>query len=232
MPVGLIVPAAGSGSRFGGAVPKQLRELHGVPVLVHSLRAFAGLVDDIVVPVSADIAYRVAELLTALDLGCPVRTVAGGSTRMRSVAAGLHALDPACDRVLVHDAARPLIRPAIIAACIAALDEHPAAVVAVPCSSTVKRVHQQIVAETVPREDLWLAQTPQGFQRAAGEAAFAAALAGDNECSDDVQVLEQAGHAVAIVPGDADNLKLTTAGDLAIAAALLGAIEPGGSETE
>lgn len=217
----LILPAAGSGTRFGGETPKQLLPLAGIPVLRRSLDAFAGLVDAAVVPVAPAGRAAVADALAGSPV--PVRLVDGGDTRQASVHAALLASDPAHALVLVHDAVRPLVPRSCIEACLGALAAHEAAVVAIPCPDTVKRAAGDTVAATVPRADLWLAQTPQGFRRASGLAAFARAAAEGWECSDDAQVLERAGCAVALVPGDRRNLKLTTRDDLAVAEALLAA---------
>ncbi len=231
MSASLIIPAAGSGSRFGGPRPKQLLDLAGRAVLLRSLDAFAGLVDEAVLAVSADIQAEVAALLARGRLPFPVRLVAGGGTRQASVHAALLATDPAHAVVLVHDAVRPLVPPACIRACLKALETHDAALVAVPCAATVKRCgaargDAALVEATVPRDDLWLAQTPQGFQRRHGLTAFARAAAQDWTCSDDAQVLERAGHTVAVVPGDALNLKLTTPDDWRLAEAILALRSP------
>lgn len=215
--ISLLLPAGGSGTRFGGERPKQLLPLLGLPVIRRSIDAFAGLADECVVAAPAGQEGAVAAACAGAAL--PVRVVAGGATRQASVAAGLAAC--AGDLVLVHDAVRPLVPRACIAACIAALAEADAAVVAVPCAATVKRVADSRVAATVPRAGLWLAQTPQGFRIAAGRAAFARAAAEGWDCTDDAEVLERAGHAVAVVPGDALNLKITTPDDLALAEAIL-----------
>lgn len=216
--ISLLLPAGGSGSRFGGPVPKQLLPLLGVPVIRRSIDAFAGLVDEAVVAGPAD---RLDEIRAACA-GCavPLRVVAGGADRQASVRAAL--LASRGDLVLVHDAVRPLIPRRCIEACIAALAAHPAAVVALACAATVKRAGPgRTVAATVPRADLWLAQTPQGFRRAEGLAAFARAAEAGWACTDDAEVLERSGHAVAIVPGDPANLKITEPGDFAVAEALL-----------
>jgi 2-C-methyl-D-erythritol 4-phosphate cytidylyltransferase len=216
--ISLLLPAGGTGSRFGGAVPKQLLPLLGVPVIRRSIEAFAGLVDEAVIAGPAD---RLEEI-RAVCAGCtvPWRVVAGGADRQASVHAALQASRG--DLLLVHDAVRPLTPRRCIAACIAALATRPAALVAVPCAATVKRATPDgQVAATVPRADLWLAQTPQGFQRSAGLAAFARAAEAGWTCTDDAEVLERAGFAVAIVPGDPCNLKITEPGDFAVAEALL-----------
>jgi len=218
----LVLPAAGNGSRFGGPTAKQLLPLMGIPVLRRSLDAFAGLVVEAIVPTSETLHDDIAAALAGSSI--PVRIIRGGATRQASVHAGVLASDPTCEVILVHDAVRPLVPRACILACLDALTRHAAAVVAIACPDTVKRATpQRTVSETVPRNDLWLAQTPQGFRRTEGLAAFAQALAEGWECSDDAQVLERAGHHVALIAGDRTNLKLTTPDDWAVAEALLSA---------
>jgi len=220
--VSLVIPAAGRGTRFGGPVAKQLLLLRGRAVLLRSLDAFAGQVKEAVLAISADAHDDIAALIATAGLPFPVRLTTGGATRQESVHAGLLASDPTCDLVLVHDAVRPLVPTRCITACIAALAEYVAAVVALPCAATVKRARSDnTVDATVPRDDLWLAQTPQGLRRAEALAAFARAAQERWTCSDDVQVMERAGHRVALVMGDARNLKLTTPDDWAVAEALL-----------
>ena len=220
--VSLVIPAAGRGTRFGGPIPKQLLPLNGRVVLLRSLDAFAGHVDEAVLAIGADAQDEIAALIATAGLPFPVRLTVGGATRQESVHAGLRASDPTCDLVLVHDAVRPLVPSRCITACIAALAGHVAAVVALPCAATVKRARRdQTIDATVPRDDLWLAQTPQGLRRAEALTAFARAVSENWICSDDVQVMEHAGHRVALVLGDARNLKLTTQDDWAVAEALL-----------
>ncbi len=228
MPVSLIIPAAGRGQRFGSPQPKQFLLLAGRMVLARSLAAFAGLVGEAVVAVDADSEAVVAALLKADPPPFTVTLVAGGRTRQDSVHAALRATSAASTQVLVHDAVRPLVPRHCIVSCLAALARTSAALVAVPCSATVKRAgsagdsgQPPMVAETVPRELLWLAQTPQGFQRAAGIAAFARAAAEGWRCSDDAQLLERAGYMVELVMGDACNIKLTTRDDWTLAEALM-----------
>jgi 2-C-methyl-D-erythritol 4-phosphate cytidylyltransferase len=220
--VSLVIPAAGRGTRFGGPVPKQLLLLKGRAVLLRTLDAFAGLVHDAVLAISADAHDEITALIASATLPFPVRLTTGGTTRQDSVHAGILASDPTCPLVLVHDAVRPLVPRGCITACIAALADHVAAVVALPCAATVKRARaDHTVDATIPRDDLWLAQTPQGLRRSEAIAAFARACAEGWSCSDDAQVMERAGHRVALVPGDARNLKLTTPDDWAVAEALV-----------
>ena len=221
--ISLVIPAAGNGTRFGGPIPKQLLPLKGRAVFLRSLDAFAGHVDEAVLAVSADMRADIEALLKNADLPFPVRLTAGGATRQASVYAGLLASDPSCDAILVHDAVRPLVPAPCIAACIAALREYVTAVVALPCAATVKRARSDgTVDTTVARDDLWLAQTPQGLRRAEALAAFKRAVVEGWLCSDDAQVMERAGHRVALIMGDARNLKLTTPDDWAVAEALMG----------
>ncbi len=217
----LVIPAAGTGSRFGAGMPKQFLALGGEPILLRTLQAFAGAIDHAVLAVSDEWRTEVAAI--AVRAPFPCRLVAGGATRQASVHAGLRATDPACDLVLVHDAVRPLVPRRCIDACLDALGSHPAAVVGVPCAATIKRVTDTgipLVETTVPREHLWLAQTPQGFRRDVGLAAFDAAELGGIQGTDDVQLIEQLGLSVALVPGDAANLKITTPDDLLVAEAV------------
>ena len=230
--VALVIPAAGRGLRFSAAIsessgaddspdrPKQFLDLGGRPVLAWSLAAFAGLIDGAWLAV--DDAWRSEVEAIAAHAPFPCTVVRGGDTRQASVHAALLAIDPAYDRVLVHDAVRPLVPRSCIAACLAALDNHPAAVVATPCAATIKRAAADgTVASTVPRDGLWLAQTPQGFLREVGLIAYAAAARDGISGTDDVQLFERRGLRVALVPGDARNFKVTTPDDLELARAVV-----------
>jgi 2-C-methyl-D-erythritol 4-phosphate cytidylyltransferase len=219
MTASLIIPAAGRGTRLGSGIPKQLLELHGRSVLAWSLAAFAGLVDEAVVAIGDDMRITVDEIVAQARLPFPVHLVAGGTTRQRSVHAALQRASGST--ILVHDSVRPLVPRVCIQACLTAVAAGGAAVVAVPCAATVKRTLAGTVVETVPREDLWLAQTPQGFLRDLGLQAFARAEREGWSCSDDAQVLERAGARVAVIPGDTRNLKITTMDDWAMAVALM-----------
>lgn len=207
-----LLMAAGSGSRFGAPRPKQFSTLAGRPVIRHAAEALLreGAADAIL-PVCAP--EMMAEVMAALD-GLPcLAPVAGGATRQASVRAGLESLagDPPAV-VLVHDAARPVVPPGTIAALMAALEAHPGAIPAQPVSDTLKRGEAGLIRETVPRAGLFRAQTPQAFRFAPLLAAHRGALA---EATDDAQLLEAAGLAVALVPGHESNVKITWPEDLA-----------------
>ena len=202
-----ILVAAGSGSRFGADTPKQFLVLAGKPVLRHAAEALAAhvvLLQPVGDPEPIDVA------LAGLD---HLPTVPGGATRQDSVRAGLEALAPhAPDIVLVHDAARPFIPPGTVAALLAALQQVAGAIPALPVADTLKRVRQGIITETVPRDGLYRAQTPQAFRFQALLDAHRTAPPG---ATDDAALLEAVGASVAIVPGAEDNIKLTYPEDLA-----------------
>ncbi|MSP81625.1 MAG: bifunctional 2-C-methyl-D-erythritol 4-phosphate cytidylyltransferase/2-C-methyl-D-erythritol 2,4-cyclodiphosphate synthase [Alphaproteobacteria bacterium] len=215
-----LVVAAGRGTRFGGDVPKQYQVLAGRSVLGHSLAAFAGHpgIRGVRAVIHGDDRERYADTARGLAVLDPVE---GGATRQESVRRGLESLAPLTpDRVLIHDAARPCVGPATIAAVIAALDAAVGAVPALPVSDALMRGAGDRITTSVDRGGLWRAQTPQGFRFDAILAAHRAATGTDH--ADDVGVAQAAGHDVAIVPGDEDNLKVTAAGDLARAARVLG----------
>jgi 2-C-methyl-D-erythritol 4-phosphate cytidylyltransferase len=223
--VGVIIVAAGRGSRVGGT-PKQFRELAGVPVLLRALRPFASHPDVActVIALPAEAAAEPPGWLGPLA-GQRLRLVAGGAERGDSVRAGLAALPSDCAIVLVHDGARPLVSPDTITAVIALARQGVGAVAAVPLGDTLKLVSDEqapnTVARTIPRSGLWRAQTPQGFPRALLERAAAAALADGVRGTDDAELVERIGGVVRVVPDRASNLKLTTADDFALAGALL-----------
>ncbi len=218
--VALIV-AGGSGQRFGAERPKQYLDLLGAPILRRTVLAFLRHPQISGVRVVIDPAWRALydRAVAGLDLPEPVN---GGATRQDSVRNGLEALaadSPAPARVLIHDAARPLTDPATITAVIAALDEGPGAIAAVPVADTLKRGADGLVDTTVERTGLWRAQTPQGFRfDAILHAHRAAAGLG---LTDDAAVAEQAGLPVRLIPATEDNFKVTTPDDLTRAARVL-----------
>lgn len=207
-----ILVAAGRGTRMGGGLAKQWRPLAGRMVAAHAAAAFRaagiGRILLVIQPEDAGLAQA---------LGLP--WVAGGASRTESVRAGLAALaaDPP-GAVLIHDAARPCVSPALIARVLAALAATPGAAPALALADALWRGADGQVAGTQDRTGLYRAQTPQGFRYADLAAAYAA-FAG--EAADDVAVARAAGLAVAIVPGDEDNLKLTWPEDFARAQAIL-----------
>ena len=220
--VNVILVAGGTGRRFGGAVAKQYQPLGGRPMLVVAASRFVGLpgLARMIVVAAPESHEHCATLLE--PLGLPLRFAPAGAERQHSVASGLAALDPECAFVAIHDAARPLVRRAAIEACLAAARTTGAAILATPVPDTVKRTVAGRIVATIPRADLWLAQTPQTFAVDVIRRAHAAAPA-DAVATDDAALVESLGLPVAIVAGDASNRKITTQEDLAWAEAVLAA---------
>jgi 2-C-methyl-D-erythritol 4-phosphate cytidylyltransferase/2-C-methyl-D-erythritol 2,4-cyclodiphosphate synthase len=218
-----LVVAAGTGSRAESAIPKQYLTLGGKTVLRRSLEAFAfhSGVEAVMAVIGAGSASLYQGSIFNLSKLLPPAT--GGESRQQSVRSGLEALaQHAPERVLVHDAARPFVSNALISKVIAACDERHGAIPALAVTETVKRVAEGRVLDTVPRQDLVTAQTPQGFPfDALLEAHRTAASAGRNDLTDDAAVAALAGIPVRIVEGDRRNQKLTTPADLAAAEATL-----------
>ena len=216
MRVTAIIAAAGAGRRLGSAKPKQLLEIGGGSMLQHSLKAFYNhpRVREIVVvlpPGAPD-----ALVLGGYDVaaGPAIRVARGGARRQDSVANAFNDVSPDADVVLIHDAARPFVSAALIDRTIDAAAAHGAAITAVQSRDTVKRVGADgVVSETIPRETIYLAQTPQGFRRDVLAAAIAAGQAGV-EGTDEAALAERAGYPVHVVHGDPGNVKITTADDL------------------
>jgi len=224
MQVFAIFPAAGLGTRMAGPQPKQFLALNGIPILIHSLRAFAGIerVTGIYVAVRRTEMERTLAQVAEYGLAGRVQVVEGGDTRQESVANALGALPAGDDDiVLVHDAVRPLIDAATIERTIDAVMEHGAAIVGLPAVDTIKQVertaHGALVMATIPREFIVQAQTPQGFRYALLKRAFAEATADGFVGTDESSVVERAGQQVAVVHGSQVNLKITQPADLELA---------------
>jgi 2-C-methyl-D-erythritol 4-phosphate cytidylyltransferase/2-C-methyl-D-erythritol 2,4-cyclodiphosphate synthase len=220
-----VVLAGGAGARMGAAVPKALLPLCGRPMLAWSVVTFASApeVDRVVVVAPAG---REAEVEAALQgLAGVHAVVGGGSSRPRSVRAGLAAA-PEDGAVLVHDAARPLVSAALVAAVLAGLEGADGAIAAAPLADTLKRGGEDLtITGTVDREGLWRAETPQAFPVATLRDAIARADAAGalDLATDCASLVEAAGGRVRLVPSTEPNLKVTTPLDMAVAEALLAA---------
>lgn len=221
-----IVVAAGRGERAGGAVPKQLAIVGGRTILQRSVDAFANhaAVTEIVVVLPDSMVAEGPSLVTTR--GTPCRFVAGGSRRQDSVRLGFAAVSPSAEIVLVHDAARPFVSADVIDRVIQAARSAGAAVPGVPARDTLKRAEPDrlgwLVAETIRRDGVWLAQTPQGFNRAVIADAVARGEQGP-DVTDEAMLVESMGRPVEIVMGDERNVKITTPEDLAAARRAAGA---------
>lgn len=217
MSVGVLVPAAGLGTRLGPGRPKALRELAGEPLLVHAVRGLraAPSVGPVVVAAPAADVEDVHELLRPYD----VQVVAGGVQRQDSVRLALAALDGSAELVLVHDAARCLTPVELVERVVEALRAGADAVIpVVPVADTVKAVEGDRVVATVDRSGLRAVQTPQGFARSVLERAHAAQAAA---LTDDSGLVEALGLAVTTVPGHGEAFKITSPLDLLLGEAVL-----------
>ncbi|MBV8492865.1 MAG: bifunctional 2-C-methyl-D-erythritol 4-phosphate cytidylyltransferase/2-C-methyl-D-erythritol 2,4-cyclodiphosphate synthase [Alphaproteobacteria bacterium] len=214
-----LIVAAGRGTRFGGALPKQYLPLGGITVLRHAVTAFANhpRIAGVLVAIRAEDQALFERAIAELTVLPPVP---GGAERQDSVRLGLEALAPhKPDRVLIHDGARPFPDAALIDRVVDALDRAPAAIPGLPLGDTIKRVEDGRITGTVDRAQLWRAQTPQGFH-------FDSILAAHRQMAgrvltDDAAVAEAAGIAPLIVAGSEENLKVTAAEDLTAAERLL-----------
>ena len=227
MHVTAIIAAGGRGARLGGAQPKQFLALGGRPILQRSVDAFVASdrIADVIVALPRELARSVPDYLRSGRK--PVEIVEGGERRQDSVAQAFARVSSRADVVVIHDAARPLVTPDLISRTVDAAARFGAAIAALPATDTVKRSNaDRVVVETIPRGEIFLAQTPQAFRIDVLRAALAHAReVGD--ATDEAMLAERAGHPVHLVDGDPRNLKITTAEDLATAERLLGFAAPG-----
>ena len=206
-----LVVAAGSGLRMGGPVKKQFRALCGRPVLAHTLMAIeaAAAVDAVVLVLGAGETFPIQAFSKVRAV------VTGGATRTDSVRAGLAALPPETELVLIHDGVRPLASSALFAAVAARAWETGACIPVLPVTDTVKTIDAQgLVQKTLRRDELVRVQTPQGFRKEIVLAAYAQAV---TVATDDAGLVEMAGFPVQTIPGEETNLKLTTPTDMWVA---------------
>lgn len=227
---GLIVLAAGRSARFGGD-DKTLLPLAGAPAILYSIRAgmSARTVAEIIVVVSPANLDEVSSLIdsdvVAGGSAIPVSIVLGGDRRQDSVFAGLSATGPV-EIVLVHDGARPLVTSHLLDRCASAARTTGAAIVATPINDTLKRVSGHRVAATVPRDNLWAAQTPQAARRDVLIDGFAEAHRRRIDVTDEAMLLELLDVPIAVVEGPSSNVKLTRPADVAVIEALIAAAQP------
>ena len=222
----MVVPAAGVGRRLGAGGAKALVTLAGRPLLAHAVAAMEAnrCVAAVVVVGHPDALEATAKLLASEGFAKVAAVVGGGPTRQASVAAGLRALPAELGWVAVHDAARPLVGPGAVDRMLELLLRAGVAgvVPGMPVADTIRRVDAaQRSTGIVDREQLRAMQTPQLFARQALEEAHRLALRDGVEGTDEAALVELAGHPVQVVPGDPENLKVTTQLDLAVAEAIL-----------
>lgn len=221
MTCGAVIPAAGRARRFGDA-DKTLIEIAGRPLLSWTIDALmcSGILSEIIIVVSEHNQSAICQLLARSEFDIPVSTTLGGDARMDSVRAGVDALSNQVDYVLIHDAARPLVDPAVVRASVNSGTVYGAVIAAAPVTDTIKRVDGDLVLETVDRNRLVAVQTPQVFRRDWLLDAYQQWPAA-RDATDEATILEAAGYQVRTIPGTSENLKVTTAVDAIVAKAIL-----------
>ncbi len=225
-----IVPAGGAGRRMGTSRAKQYLDLHGRPVLAHSLAALQAspAIDEIILVVpEADLSRVRKDIVETFSLTKVTKILPGGRERQDSVRNGLAAVGDDCRVVVVHDGVRPFPPAPLIRRVVTLARRGTASIAGVPAKDTVKRADQDgTVLETLDRRELWLIQTPQAFPAAMLKEAYRKAEAEGIRGTDDATLVERAGYPVTVVPGDYGNIKITTREDLA-AAEWRSAVPPG-----
>ncbi len=224
----VILPAAGRSTRFGDPKQKKIfAELDGRAVWLRAVEPFINR-DDVaqtIVVIAPEDRELFERRYRASVAFMDIRVIDGGAERSDSVTRALEIVDPACEFIAIHDAARPCLTGEQVDAVFAAARTHGAALLAIPVAETVKRVGPDgFTSATIPRDGLYLAQTPQAFRRELLMRAYANRARLGNAVTDDTQLVEAIGHPCAVVEGSPLNLKITTAADLRLAAAVLQAL--------
>ena len=220
--VSVVIPAAGAGERFGGRVKKPFAQIDARPIFIRSIELFVNRPDvkEILLTVAPEDYDVVKEKYAANLMFMGIKLVKGGPRRFESVRLALGQVDESADLICIHDAVRPCILDSWIDEVFALAEKAGAAILAAPLTGTVKRVKGKSIEETVPREGLYEAQTPQVFRRELLVRSYAD-LPSDVQPTDDAQVVERAGHPVAIAVSDRRNIKITSPSDMTLAAAIL-----------
>lgn len=218
----VVIPAAGAGKRFGGAVKKPFAQIDSRPVFIRTIELFVNRADvcQVILTVSPDDYEVVKDKYAANLMFMNIKLVKGGAERFESVRLGCEALAEEAEFVAVHDAVRPCLLDSWIDAVFEKAAQTGAAILAAPVAATLKRGVNGVISETVSRAALWEAQTPQVFRKDLLLRAYAEAP-GELAPTDDAQLVERLGAPVALVEADRRNIKITTRGDMTLAAAIL-----------
>jgi 2-C-methyl-D-erythritol 4-phosphate cytidylyltransferase len=221
----VIIPAAGAGKRFGGSVKKPFAQIDGRPIFIRTIELFINRADvcQTILTVAPEDYDVVREKYAANIMFMGFKLVRGGQERFESVSCALAEVADEADFVCVHDAVRPCVLEEWLNSVFAAAENHDAAILAAPLAATIKRVANDAIRETVPRAGLWEAQTPQVFRKELLRRAYAERPSGAMP-TDDAELVERLGVSVRVVEADRRNLKITTPGDLTLAASILAEI--------
>ncbi len=229
MSVSAIIVAAGISKRMKDGVDKLAVQLSGKPLLAWTISRFesAEIIDEIIVVTREDEIAKVKEMTKSEGFRKVSSVVEGGAYRQQSTQNGLNAVSTDSKVVLIHDGARPLIRTSDIERIVESAEENGAALLAVPSQDTVKEVQNRKVTQTLPRESLWLAQTPQGFRKELLQEAFSSAEKEGYIGTDEASLVERIGKDVTIVEGHSSNIKVTVTSDIGVVQSLLKREEQG-----
>jgi len=221
--VAVIIAAGGKGVRMGAKVPKQFLHLHDTPIIIHTIRKFAGCseIQKIILVVPENEVAETEFLVSKWNISEKVKVIRGGETRQHSVWQGLNRVPNKTEIVMVHDGVRPFISQEIINTCIREAGEWGAVITAVPVSDTVKEVINHTVRTTLDRSILWRVQTPQCFQKRVLIEAYKKAWEENRTATDDSALVEQMGQPVRVIQGEERNIKITSPEDLKIAEKLV-----------
>jgi 2-C-methyl-D-erythritol 4-phosphate cytidylyltransferase len=220
MTISVIIPVAGRGVRFGGPIPKQYLNLNDLPIISLTIEKFVSLaaINFGVVVAAREEIENIRCLLSEIEgFSEKFQIVAGGNERQDSVYQGLKSIPSETDVVIVHDGVRPLVTAEMIHTSIQTASEFGACVMAVPVKETIKRVADQQVLETIPRNELWQIQTPQTFKYQILMDAHERAKKANFYSTDESALVEWCGYPVRVIMGAYSNIKITTEDDLAIA---------------
>ena len=220
MKITAIIAAAGFGERFGEK--KQLKLLNGRPLLFHTIQPFikSELISEILVVVPKDDVIQVDREFKSTLTSKKIEVISGGKTRQESVNNGLKISDKESELICVHDGVRPFVTLSLIEKVIKASMEHDGAILAAPSSDTIKKIMGDQILETLPRETIWRAQTPQVFSKAALEEAIQIAIDENLEGTDESSILEKIGYQIGFIEGSSLNIKITTKEDWIFAKAI------------
>ena len=220
MKITAIIAAAGFGERFGEK--KQLKLLNGRPLLFHTIQPFikSELISEILVVVPKDDVIQVDREFKSTLTSKKIEVISGGKTRQESVNNGLKISDKESELICVHDGVRPFVTLSLIEKVIKASMEHDGAILAAPSSDTIKKIMGDQILETLPRETIWKAQTPQVFSKAALEEAIQIAIDENIEGTDESSILEMIGYQIGFIEGSPLNIKIATKEDWIFAKAI------------